>query len=121
MERAKKLIDNLGGEKGRWFDLSKQLEVAFNNLTGDILISSGMIAYLGPFTSLYRAKITNEWIEKNVSMNIPGSETYSLLTVLGDPVKIREWNIQGLPSDSFSIENGIVVKNTRRWPLCIDP
>lgn len=41
--------------------------------------------------------------------------------MLGDPVKIRQWNIQGLPSDAFSIENGIVVKYTRRWPLCIDP
>ena len=41
--------------------------------------------------------------------------------VLGDPVKIREWNINGLPADSFSVDNGIVVLNARRWPLCIDP
>ena len=34
---------------------------------------------------------------------------------------IRDWNIQGLPTDTFSVENGIVVFNTSRWPLMIDP
>jgi len=29
---------------------------------------------------------------------------------LGDQVKIREWNIAGLPNDSFSIDNGIVIR-----------
>ncbi len=52
---------------------------------------------------------------------IPSSETYSLLKVLGDPVKIRAWNIDGLPSDNFSVENGIIVSKARRWPLMIDP
>ena len=46
---------------------------------------------------------------------------FSLTTILGEPVKIREWLIASLPNDSFSIENGIIVANARRWPLCIDP
>jgi dynein heavy chain len=41
--------------------------------------------------------------------------------VLGDPPEIREWNIQGLPADPLSIENGIIVTKGRRWPLMIDP
>jgi len=44
-----------------------------------------------------------------------------LITVLGDPVKIRAWNIDGLPSDNFSVENAIIIQNSRRWPLFIDP
>lgn len=46
---------------------------------------------------------------------------FSLTNVLGDPVKIRAWQIAGLPVDAFSIDNGIIVGNSRRWPLCIDP
>jgi dynein heavy chain len=31
------------------------------------------------------------------------------------------WNINGLPGDSLSIENGIIMFSSRRWPLMIDP
>jgi dynein heavy chain len=41
--------------------------------------------------------------------------------VLGDAVQIRNWNIQGLPSDAFSIENAIITMKTQRWPLYVDP
>jgi dynein heavy chain, axonemal len=41
--------------------------------------------------------------------------------VLGDDVLIREWNINGLPNDDLSIENGIIIFKARRWPLMIDP
>ncbi|KAJ3079413.1 Dynein heavy chain 2, axonemal [Rhizoclosmatium hyalinum] len=40
---------------------------------------------------------------------------------MGKPTDIRDWNIQGLPSDAFSAENGIIVTKGRRWPLMIDP
>ena len=41
--------------------------------------------------------------------------------VLGDDVTIRIWSIAGLPSDSLSVENGIILFKSRRWPLMIDP
>jgi dynein heavy chain len=41
--------------------------------------------------------------------------------VLGDEVTIRMWGIAGLPSDKLSIENGIIMFKSRRWPLMIDP
>lgn len=46
---------------------------------------------------------------------IPCSEEFSLSKTLGDPVKIRAWNIAGLPTDTFSIDNGVIVNNSRRW------
>lgn len=54
LERAEQLIGGLGGEKTRWSVTAKQLGIQYNNLTGDILISSGIVAYLGAFTSIYR-------------------------------------------------------------------
>ena len=35
--------------------------------------------------------------------------------------EIAGWNVDGLPSDRVSTENGCVVANTERWPLFIDP
>ena len=49
------------------------------------------------------------------ALKIPCSSDYSLSRTLGEPIKIRAWNIAGLPTDSFSIDNGVIVANTRRW------
>lgn len=103
LERAVKLIESLGGEKGRWGQLAIELKKAYQNLTGDILISSGLIAYLGAFTAAFRTSITDEWISETKNKEIPSSEAYSLVTVLGNPVQMRQWNIDGLPSDNFSL------------------
>lgn len=46
---------------------------------------------------------------------------FSSSGTLGDPVLVRQWNIDGLPTDGFSVDNGIIVFNARRWPLMIDP
>ena len=40
---------------------------------------------------------------------------------LGDPVEIRKWGIAGLPSDSVSVENGVITMKSQRWPMLIDP
>lgn len=118
---AKQLISNLGGEKGRWEDLAKSLSSFYVNLSGDVLIGAGMIAYLGAFTSAYRNEISAEWVKRCLQHKIPSSESFSLQRVLGNPVKIRSWNINGLPSDNFSVENAIIIEHARRWSLCIDP
>ena len=121
LDRAEKLIGGLGGEKDRWGKAATTLGIQFDNLTGDVLISAGVVAYLGAFTSAYRQEQTKEWSRMCQEKGIPCSDDFSLNTTLGEQVKIREWTIAGLPTDSFSIENGIVISNARRWPLMIDP
>jgi dynein heavy chain len=121
LDRAEKLIGGLGGEKTRWSQAAKDLSVQYDNLTGDVLVSSGIVAYLGAFTSAFRSDQTKMWCKMCVQRNIPCSSDFSLTSTLGQQVKIREWNIAGLPTDSFSVENGIIISNARRWPLLIDP
>jgi len=48
-------------------------------------------------------------------LGINCSKDFSLSKVLGEPIKIRAWNIAGLPTDSFSVDNGVIVDNSRRW------
>uniref|UniRef100_A0AAQ5X8M4 Dynein axonemal heavy chain 12 n=1 Tax=Amphiprion ocellaris TaxID=80972 RepID=A0AAQ5X8M4_AMPOC len=121
LERAEKLIGGLGGEKTRWSEAADDLQNTYDNLTGDVLISAGVIAYLGAFTAGFRQDCTKLWTKLCQSKNIPSSDDFSLSKTLGDPIKIRAWNIAGLPSDSFSIDNGVIVSSSRRWPLMIDP
>lgn len=61
LERAEKLIGGLGGEKDRWSAAAASLQDVYDNLTGDVLISSGVIAYLGAFTAAFRKECTQEW------------------------------------------------------------
>eukprot|EP00040_Diaphanoeca_grandis_P037927 m.251570 g.251570 ORF g.251570 m.251570 type:complete len:3992 (+) comp33898_c0_seq1:283-12258(+) len=121
LDSAQKLIKGLGGEKTRWKASADRLGEAFVNVTGDILLSAGVIAYLGPFTTLYRNECVAEWNETCKKMKLPCSDNFNLSATIGDPVKIRQWHIDGLPTDSLSIDNGTIVARGRRWPLMIDP
>jgi len=119
--KAESLIGGLGGEKVRWKAEAERLAIVYNNLTGDVLISSGMIAYLGAFTSTFRADLAEQWVNLCEEKEIPNSGKFSLSRVLGNPVIIRNWGLFGLPNDSFSVENAIINQKARRWPLFIDP
>uniref|UniRef100_A0A8C3KFE8 Dynein axonemal heavy chain 3 n=1 Tax=Calidris pygmaea TaxID=425635 RepID=A0A8C3KFE8_9CHAR len=119
--RAEQLISGLGGEKDRWTEAARLLGIRYIDLIGDVLLSSGTVAYLGAFTVDYRLKCQKQWQVLCNEKNIPCSSDFSLSNTLGDPVKIRAWQIAGLPIDSFSIDNGIIVSNSRRWALMIDP
>ncbi len=75
----------------------------------------------GAFTGSYRERATSLWTSECQGHDIPCSTDFRMAAVLGEPVQIREWVIQGLPNDSFSIDNAIIVSKARRWPLLIDP
>ena len=110
LKRAEELIGGLGGERTRWSATAKMLGETYFTLTGDVLISSGVVAYLGAFTSQFREQQIDKWVMQLIGLEIVCSRDFSLTVVLGEPVLIRQWNIFGLPSDSFSVENGIIIK-----------
>ena len=61
------------------------------------------------------------WTDECIKRKIPISEDYNIIKVMGNPVVIREWNQRGLPTDTVSVENGILSTKGSRWPLLIDP
>lgn len=69
----------------------------------------------------YRTALVESWQTALVESKVPHTDAANLFSILGDPVKIRNWQISGLPRDTLSVENGIIVQFSRRWPLFIDP
>lgn len=90
-------------------------------MVGNVFVAAACVAYFGAFTSLYRHELISSWIQRCKELEIPVSDDFSLINVLADPFEIRQWNADGLPRDSVSIENAILVTRGRRWPLMIDP
>ncbi|XP_049877168.1 dynein axonemal heavy chain 12 [Pectinophora gossypiella] len=119
--RAEKLIGGLGGEKVRWTAAAENLQTLFDNLAGDILVSCGIIAYLAPYTHPVRVNVIDDWRDLVIKLEMPHSEVYVLKDILGTDIKIQNWCIAGLPRDSFSIDNGIILNNSMRWSLMVDP
>ncbi|XP_025836128.1 dynein heavy chain 2, axonemal-like [Agrilus planipennis] len=121
LERAAMLVENLSGEKERWEQTVIDLKGKFNNLPGDCLLGIAFISYMGPFVTKYRDDMVDRWKKEVEEQEIPFSSDFNVVNFLCDPTTVREWNIQGLPSDAFSTENGIIVVRGSRWPLVIDP
>ncbi|GCC35016.1 hypothetical protein chiPu_0013494 [Chiloscyllium punctatum] len=121
MNNATTLIEGLGGEKVRWTESSKLFQDQITRLVGDVLLATGFLSYSGPFNQEYRNLLLQMWKEEMSSNNIPYSDDINLISMLVDNATIGEWNLQGLPSDDLSIQNGIIVTKATRYPLLIDP
>ena len=121
LERAYILVECLAGERVRWQETVKRLDASYEALPGDCLLATAFLSYLGPFVSSYREELTELWKQEVLERQIPFTPTFDIITFLSDPTTIREWNLQGLPADGFSTENGIIVTRGTRWPLVIDP
>eukprot|EP00698_Gefionella_okellyi_P021809 TRINITY_DN713_c0_g3_i1.p1 TRINITY_DN713_c0_g3~~TRINITY_DN713_c0_g3_i1.p1 ORF type:complete len:2250 (-),score=595.98 TRINITY_DN713_c0_g3_i1:82-5835(-) len=121
LQRAERLLVSLGGERSRWTAEAARFAALATNTIGDILLSAGFIAYLGPFTLQYRQELLAQWVIACNDRRIPCSPDFSLASVLGNPIQLRKWRSQGLPADSFSSDNAAVVFNSRRYCLLIDP
>ncbi|PNH00452.1 Dynein-1-beta heavy chain, flagellar inner arm I1 complex, partial [Tetrabaena socialis] len=122
LERAEKLVTGLAGERIRWEASISTYEVSLSYLPGDVVVAAAFMSYAGPFPSEYRDELVKHtWLPQVKALNIPASELFDFALFLANPALVRDWNIQGLPSDSFSTENGVMVTRGRRWPLMIDP
>jgi dynein heavy chain, axonemal len=126
LKRAKELTEGLSSEKERWSASNLKLKEKKKYVIGDMLLASGIIAYLGVFDSDYRFNCMNEWhrlfaTEKILISSTPDEFPAYLRNTLGDEIKIREWQLQFLPTDPFSVENAIILSKSNRWALFIDP
>lgn len=119
--RAERLLGGLGGEKIRWSEKAAELNQLLGNVVGDVLLAAGSVAFLGPFTMEFRDEILGEWNKKCQTEEIPCSINFNLIQTLGHPTQIRAWGLCGLPTDSYSLNNAIIVTNARRYSLMIDP
>lgn len=81
---------------------------------------AGAIAYLTPFTDTYRQNLLATWYDA-LGEDVPHTLDCNPILTLGNQMEIRNWHMNGLPRDTLFIENAVLVMNSKRWPLFIDP
>ncbi|KAM4540607.1 dynein axonemal heavy chain 2-like [Fundulus diaphanus] len=121
LDRADKLVTGLAGERVRWEERVTGLEENMRYLVGDCLLAASFLSYMGPFLSNYRDELLVIWMKEVQDSQIQCSPGFSFAVFLSKPTAVRSWNIQGLPSDAFSTENGVIITRGNRWPLIVDP
>ena len=121
IDTGEKLVSNLSGEKERWEASLRDYDIQFEKLIGDCIISASIISYYGPFTSEYRDNLMILCINSIQALQIPYTSMFDFSNFLVGAAVVRDWNMKGLPTDKFSVENGVIAKKSNRWPLMIDP
>ncbi|CAG9316033.1 unnamed protein product [Blepharisma stoltei] len=121
-DQANKLISGLTDEKARWTEDSKGFADLKKRLVGDVAVSTAFMSYCGPFNSEFRTMMMKDYFIQDLnSSQIPVSNNLDLTSFLVEKTTVSEWNLQGLPKDDLSTQNGIMVTRASRFPLMIDP
>jgi dynein heavy chain, axonemal len=126
LDLAQRLTTALASENVRWAENVVQLKANEKLLTGDVLVASAFLTYIGPFTKPYRDNLMHQWI-KYLKTSVKGGEGFPIspdanpLTIVSTEAEQAGWRSNSLPDDPVSTENGAIVSNSARWPLMIDP
>jgi dynein heavy chain, axonemal len=121
IDRGDKLITGLAGEKTRWEASLILLDDQYEKLIGDCVLAAAFMSYCGPFPSEYRDDLVSSWVSMVQSQHIPFTEGFEFDDFMAGPALARQWQINGLPTDKFSVENAVFVNKGLRWALNIDP
>jgi dynein heavy chain, axonemal len=120
--RATQLIDGLGGEKVRWGFAADDLGRKYENLTGDVLLAAGMLAYLGTFTMEFRKRALDNWV--NRCLEVPPSSPTPPTSATGtsraspatsSPPRTASSSRAAAAGRSWSTRRGRRTSGSRRW------
>jgi dynein heavy chain len=122
MQQASDLIGGLAGERVRWTEDSNNFGHTIEKLVGDCAIACAFVSYCGPFNQDFRRYLVQDKFYNDCkSRNVPATKDIDIIPFLVDIGTIGDWNQEKLPTDPLSIQNGILVTQSTRFPLLCDP
>jgi len=108
MVAAGQLIGGLSGERIRWTDDSNNFSETKRRLVGDCAAACAFVCYSGPFNQEFRRYlIEDKCIADCQKRSVPITAGLDVISFMVDIGTIGDWNMQGLPADPLSTQNGI--------------
>lgn len=115
LNQAQTLLGKLGGEKQRWELQLKQMQESLTLLPKHCMLAAGFAVYLSQHDEETRKITLKQW------RNFARTVEYDFRTFMSSESELLKWKTDGLPGDSLSMENGIIIFNSVKTPLVIDP
>jgi len=121
VDRAGSLIKSLSHESDRWAKSSDGFQEILRSLIGDGLLLAAFLTYSGFFDFKTRHALTKKWRDTLDVIGIDYRTELGTVEALSKASDRLQWQAFGLPSDSLSLENGVILDHCVRFPLIIDP
>jgi len=123
---AQKLIEKLGGERGRWDSQLKSLRSDLERVPNKAMMAAAFITYLADEEEATRAATLANWSglldggRGGGGGSFSGGD-FSLQRFLSTEGELLSWKAQGLPGDTLSMDNALVIEYAVNVPFVIDP
>ncbi|KAK3250628.1 hypothetical protein CYMTET_40004 [Cymbomonas tetramitiformis] len=121
VKRAMKLVQGLQSEHVRWDHKLKELTHKQETVVADTLLGSGFVSYLGNFPASTRSSLFTGWKRLLKASGLKMVADWTASAFWTDPDTTQMWSSTGLPGDTHSVENAIIIWKSGRWPLILDP
>ncbi|KAK8896419.1 hypothetical protein M9Y10_014318 [Tritrichomonas musculus] len=122
LERAQKILSGLEGETNRWIESANKLKDSSQFILGDSILISSSLTYLGAFSPTFRGEILDQWKVILREAKLKFNDNLTIENSIGNEAVIRDWVLKGLPNDTHSIENALIIQEYNScFPLLIDP
>lgn len=119
--RAESLLKSLSHESVRWSKSSEAFESIMNCMIGDCLLMAAFVTYAGFFDFKTRLSMVRNWKTQLERLDLEFRPELPIVETLSTASQRLAWEADGLLPDSLSLENGVILENSERFPLVIDP
>lgn len=121
---ADALQSSLASESERWLSVAELERRSIKRLPAHSLLLAAVSVYGSQHTAADRRRLVQTFTATASSLCPEGASSFDPSQFV-DSVDLRQWTIEGLPSDENSRQNAVccdvVLRHAARWPLFVDP
>ena len=122
VKRAEALMASLLREQERWQGASESYDRRKETLLGDALLGAAFLTYSGALDHRGRLQLLSQWAYSLQLLRVPSQGIeLDLVQYLSTPQQQMSWQSHGLPDDSISAQNALLMHRFQRFSFVIDP